>query len=125
MNGETLLLRQVNPSWIQQGRLTSQVFRPTPKDEKLLSVYDGDMISAENAWKHFTDRLHCASVGVRAVTLHECEIHSLVARPDPDPFPEHAVIDFSGHPENQIKSLAKQLSRLADIRGWLYRPDLT
>jgi len=45
MNSDTLLLRQINPFWFQNGRETSQAFRPTPKDEKLLSVYGGDLIS--------------------------------------------------------------------------------
>ena len=33
MTDDTLLLRQVNPVWIQAGRITSQVFRPTPTDQ--------------------------------------------------------------------------------------------
>jgi hypothetical protein len=38
LNDTTLLHRQINPSWVQQGRVTSQAFRPTPKDESKLSV---------------------------------------------------------------------------------------
>ena len=33
MTDDTLLLRQVNPAWIQAGRITSQIFRPTPTDQ--------------------------------------------------------------------------------------------
>ena len=40
MNSKTILLRQIHPIWIQQGRVTSQAFRPTPKDENKLSVFD-------------------------------------------------------------------------------------
>ena len=47
MTGTTLLLRQIHPSFVQDGRVTSQAFRPTPKDESLLSVYDGDQITPE------------------------------------------------------------------------------
>ena len=64
MTDDTLLLRQVNPAWIQDGRITSQVFRPTPKDSKRLSVYDGDQISAEDAWSHYVRELELESVGV-------------------------------------------------------------
>ena len=39
--GLRLLHRQVHPSWIQEGRITSQAFSPTPKDLGLLSVYLG------------------------------------------------------------------------------------
>jgi hypothetical protein len=67
MTGTTLLLRQVHPSFVQAGRVTSQAFRPTPKDESLLSVYDGDQITAENSWSHFTSQNNCRSVGVMAV----------------------------------------------------------
>jgi len=39
MTENTLLLRQVHPSFVQDGKITSQVFRPTPKDENKLSMY--------------------------------------------------------------------------------------
>ena len=60
----TLLLRQVNPSWLQSGRITSQVFKPTLKDNNRLSVYDGDKITAREAWEHFTINMGLKSVGV-------------------------------------------------------------
>lgn len=68
MNLETLLLRQINPSFIQNGRVTSQAFRPTPKDENKLSVYDGDQITPEDSWRHFTLNPLCSSAGVMAVS---------------------------------------------------------
>ena len=40
MNDDTLLYHQVHPSWIVDGGISWQAFRPTPKDEGLLSVYD-------------------------------------------------------------------------------------
>lgn len=43
MTPDTLLLHQIHPSFIQYGRVTSQAFRPTPKDEGFLSVDDGDI----------------------------------------------------------------------------------
>lgn len=121
MNSDTLLLRQVNPAWIQQGRITSQVFRPTPKDQKQLSVYDGDRITAAKAWEHYTAALRFASAGVMAVTVSECALQKLTVRPDPEPFPDHAVIDFDDFPENQIKKKAKYLKAAAESRSWLFR----
>ena len=61
MDPNTLLLRQVHPSFVQaenvsaqvfytlmQGlAVTSQVFKPTPKDENQLSVYNGDKFTPE------------------------------------------------------------------------------
>ena len=40
MNDDTLLYRQVHPNWTVDGGISWQAFRPTPKDEGLLSVYD-------------------------------------------------------------------------------------
>lgn len=33
-----LLHRQVHPNWIRDGRITSQAFRPTKKDDNKLSI---------------------------------------------------------------------------------------
>jgi hypothetical protein len=118
---ETMLHRQVNPSWIQNGRVTSQAFKPTPKDEGLLSVYDGDLITAEKAWTHFTTALNFASVGSYGLTVHECGQNDLPVEPKPDQFPEHAVINFTAFSGNQIEKKAKKLKACAETRGWLYQ----
>jgi hypothetical protein len=120
MRNETLLHRQINPSWIQEGRVTSQAFKPTSKDKKQLSVYDGDQISAEEAWHHYTESLHFLSAGVMAVVVSECQDLELEVKPDPEPFPEHAIIDFSDLPNVQIEKKAKNLREYAQARGYLY-----
>ena len=121
MNLSTLLHRQVNPSWVQQGRVTSQVFKPTPKDNRRLSVYDGDQVNAFHAWLHYTTELGFASIGVLAVTVTECEDLELVVEPDPTPFPAHAVIKFDACTASQIEKKAKRLKAAAEARGWLHR----
>ena len=121
MNDDTLLLRQVNPSWVHQGRVTSQAFRPTRKDEHRLSAYDGDLISAENSWVHFTTTLQLSSVGALAVTVMECKQQELPAVSDPKPFPEHAVIDFTGLGASQVENKSKKLKAAAETRGWKYQ----
>jgi len=121
MNDTTLLYRQVHPNWIQRGRVSSQVFRPTPKDEHKLSVYNGDLIDAQGAWSHYTETLGHASAGVLAVTVQECHDQQLNAFSDPGPFPEHAVIDFAGHSENQIRKKAKALRSVSEKRGWQFQ----
>ena len=117
MNSETLLLRQVHPSFVQNGRITSQAFTPTLKDQNRLSVYDGDLIEAEPAWIHYTSILGLQSIGVVAVTVAECVGNGLAARPDPTDYPEHALIDFRG---NRIRALARVLRLAAERRGWLF-----
>lgn len=121
MTSTTLLFRQVNPSWVQQGRITSQTFNPTPKDKEELSVYDGDQITAETSWEHYTSRLGFQSVGVVAVMVDECTNHGLQAKPDPTPFPEHVLIDFTGLSGNQKEKKAKSLRVIAQNRGWQYQ----
>lgn len=123
MNHDTLLHRQVNPRWIRDGAISSQTFTPTRKDAGLLSVYDGDQIAAEAAWSHFTDSLGFTSAGVVAVSVLECQDLQLPVRPDPTPFPEHAVIDFTGLSRSGIERKADRLKMAALARGWLFRTD--
>lgn len=121
MTSATLLFRQVNPSWVQQGRVTSQVFRPTNKDAGLLSVHDGDLVSAEQAWGHFTGQLGCLSAGVLAVSVEECTVQQLPTRADPSQFREHALIDFTAYGSRDIERKAKCLRYHAEQRGWQYQ----
>ncbi len=122
MNAGTLLHRQVHPSWVQEGRVSSQAFKPTPKDENCLSVYDGDQIDADSAWRHYVNVLGNKSTGVLDVTVEECEVLELSVEPDPDAFPEHVCIDFFGLTKRQIEKKAKTLNTKARSRGWQFRP---
>ena len=65
MSGATLLWRQVNPHWVRAGRVTSQVFKPTKKDNNKLSVDDGDLVSAEEAYRTYTENYPSAGVAGR------------------------------------------------------------
>jgi hypothetical protein len=122
LDQDTRLLRQVSPSWLIDGRITSQVFRPTPKDEGLLSTYDGDRITPCDAWEHFTTVLNFQSVGVVAVTVSECASMSLPVHTDEKTnFREHVVIDFRSVTTNRkMERLSKDLKMLAMRRGWLH-----
>jgi hypothetical protein len=120
MNDAPLMLRQIHPGFIKQGQITSQAFRPTIKDDKKLSVYDNDMISAEKAYEHYTKKHIKSSAGVMAVSVKECNELSLPVVSDPAPFPEHALIDFSDYSYPQSEKLAKKLRQKAVERDWLY-----
>ena len=52
MNDYTLLYRVVNSNYVQDGKVSSQAFRPRPRDRKRLSVYDGDRISPDCPCAH-------------------------------------------------------------------------
>ncbi len=71
MTDSTLMLRQIHKNFIQNGRVSSQAFRPTPKDKNLLSVYNGDAIQAKDAFTHYTEILDMSSCEIMAVTGNE------------------------------------------------------
>lgn len=121
MKSDDLVLRQINSSFVQNGKVTSQAFRPTPKDEKKLSAYDGSMMSAEKSFEHFTKQLGHNSVGVMGLTEEECISHDLPVQPEPTPFPEHILIDFSAHENGPISKKSKILRGLAESRGWQHQ----
>ena len=122
MNSETTLFRQINQSWTQGPRVTSQAFTPTAKDEERISTYDGDQITAEKAWKHFTRSLGYQSEGVVGVTVEECLSTGLSLFPDPGAFQEHVLIDFQGLTRKEKKDRAKILTVMANKRDWLFKP---
>ena len=121
MNNQTLLLRQVHPNFFPDGEISSQAFFPFPKDDGKLSVYDGDQISAEAAYQHYTVTLGLESVGVWAVSGAETVSVGLTYQPDPvDGNPPHAIINFSACTEKECRKLAKRLKKFAVGRGSQY-----
>jgi hypothetical protein len=124
MTPDTLLLRQIHPSFIQDGRVTSQAFRPTPKDEFLLSVDDGDRVTAEASWQRFMVNPACKSVGVQALSLAECAAQELTVIEDGNPHPEHCSVDFTAFDRKAIEKKSKLLRAQAETRGWLFREEV-
>lgn len=125
MQPETLLHRQIPSVWVQEDRPTSQAFRPTEKDEGLLSTYDGDQISAPLSWRHYTVVLSLESYGVCSIAVAECSGLNLPVRPDPDEFPEHVVVDFTTLGRSEMDRKAKKLRDRATVRGWQHRASST
>jgi hypothetical protein len=124
MAAHEILLRQVHPAWLQNGQPTSQAFRPTPKDQKLLSAYLSSLISAEESWVHYTKAMKLGSAGVWGVSGDDVASAQLTYRPDPEAFPEHAVIDYSScETGGAAEKASKILKRKALARGCLYTPD--
>lgn len=124
---DLLLHRQVHPSFIQGDQFssqvfTSQVFTPTPKDEKLLSVYNGDYFEAEDSYIHYTEDRGLKSSGVVSISEPECEQIELKVNQDNDPFEGHASIDYTELGNKVIKKKAKYLKSKAQKRGWTYKP---
>jgi hypothetical protein len=125
-----LLYRQVHPSFVRDGRPSSQAFRPTPKDENKVSVSRATLTTAEAAHRHFTEMLGLASAGTWGVTVEECTQQALpvwtdpvIAPPAAVADPAHAVIDFEGISKSQAEAKATRLTRLAVARGRLHPPE--
>ena len=121
-----ILLRQIHPSWVQDGRVTGQAFRPSAKDAGLLSVSRSSVTSPAEAWRGYTQELELKSDGVWGVSVGECSEEDLPARAAPEPGPEppkddaHAVIDFSGViSKSQCEARGTRLARKASLRGRL------
>jgi hypothetical protein len=104
VNSKTLLLRHLHPSFINHGRVTTQVFRPTLKDQLKLLVYDGDMISPDDAFGHYTQKLQLWTYDVLVVMHEECADHQLQVNPDSETFAGLVLIDFSGLIKSQVKT---------------------
>ncbi len=131
MDNDTLLHRQVHPSWVQNNVVSAQAFiqekdissltfTPSLKDEDKLSVYNGTIFTAEQSYNHYTQ--HFESHGVLSVERIECKsIELLEILDDNVPFDGHSCIDFSNvTSKNQIKIKAQKLRNFAVKRGWTY-----
>ncbi len=119
---EHLLHRQVNPGWVQHGEFSSQTFKPTPKDDNKLSIYDGKQMDAADSFAHYTTVQKLNSVGVVSVSTAEVEAVALRWEIDGVPFPQHGYVDFAALSGNQAKAKAAQLKAKALARGWSYQP---
>jgi len=115
---EESLLRQVHPGWMQEGRPTSQAFRPTPKDEDLLSVSQGSLTTAANSYELYTRVRGLQSRGVWRITVGHCSDSRLSVYSDPltDPVPDpaHAVVDFRGLSDKEKRARSQFLKAKAE-----------
>ncbi|GHT81530.1 hypothetical protein AGMMS49960_05960 [Betaproteobacteria bacterium] len=121
MNPQSLLLRQVHPNFLPEGQLSSQAFIPFPKDRGGLSVYDGELISVNDSFLHYTETLGLASAGVWGVSNKEVVATGLTSQSDPLPdSPAHALINFANTPEKEWRKLEKMLRACALAHGCLH-----
>ncbi|MCC6186100.1 MAG: hypothetical protein IT256_03000 [Chitinophagaceae bacterium] len=128
MEKNTLLHRQVNPSFVQAEcvssqvfSVTSQTFKPTPKDNLKLSVYNGEKYTAEDSFAHFKTQGY-QSAGVLSLEVSECDNESLPVVEDNHPFDGHTYVDFNALTNSAIEKKAKKLKKYALDRGWQHSP---
>jgi len=120
MNDSTEVRRAINPAFFQNDEISYCAFAPFPNDKGLLSVYDGDQKSSKEAFDHFTQVLELKAVGVASFTVAEAKASgNLDVRPDPEPFPAHAVVDFTRLTSKKEKrTAAKKILEYAEKRFW-------
>ena len=123
-NTQELLWRNVHPIWIDDGQLTSQAFRPTPKDDKRLSTARQQKIAPDEHFREYTEVLSLTSSGVWAISVGEAHQESLRCIYDaesnavPDPCPTgHTSVDFSDHGNGRIRRIGSALRDAAEARG--------
>ena len=121
MTSETLLLRQINQVYVMGTQPAYLAFRPQTKDNSLLSVDNGDKITAKGSWERFIANPQCHSIGVLAVSSGECANEDLPVIEDGQPYPEHCSISFLGLDRKIINSKSKLLWEMANKRGWQYQ----
>jgi hypothetical protein len=85
---DEVLLRQVNPKWMEDGEPSSQSFYPWRDiDECCMSVDRGSMTSAADAFDLFTKPMPAgfaqASIGVWGITVAEVDASDLSVWDDP------------------------------------------
>ena len=124
MNNGTLLHRIIKPRWwVQDGVVSSQAFRPEPRDEDQMSVYDGDQITVRDSYNHYaSDPSKTPPIGVLSITVEECSDQELPVQPDPNTFPEHVLVDFRAHGTNATRKKSGLLRDAALRRGWQFIP---
>jgi hypothetical protein len=121
-----VLFRQVHPSFIPDGVVQSNAFKPTLKDEGKLSVSLASLTSAEDAYLHHTVFLGKQSAGVWALTGQECIDNGTLGFHEAEPNNHaHGFIDFRGKSKKQIENAAKTLKNHANRRGAVFVPEST
>lgn len=131
-NADEVLLRQVHPSWLPDGVLTSAAFKPSSKDNKLLSTLHGS-VGAEEAHRRWVDQADRASAGTWGVTVGEVDdttftraadqqTVSLAALNDAEQRgePDHVSIDFRDLSKEQRGQAARKLKNHAVARTCMH-----
>lgn len=126
MNSNKPFYRQIHPSFFKNGGVTSQAFKPMPKDEGLLSLYNSDHFDPETSYTHFTAQTNeftganLESAGVLASHIEDFASCTLTVIEDNMPFQGHASADFRNLEKKDVETKAKKLRDQAWARNWKY-----
>jgi hypothetical protein len=118
-----LLMRQVHPSQITEGRPAQSTFTPTDNDNGLLSADRESLISPKMAYERYLRNKNLAAAGgTWGVSVKE--FLDLGLKSHADPLPEnmaHALVDFTLVADRkQWRAKGKLVYARARDRGRLY-----
>lgn len=122
-----VLFRQIHPNSFDNGQPGSDRFRPSEKDQDMLSVDRSAVTTAEEAYKRYV-KSGRKSVAVFGISVGEFQNETIPCKEDPlqetcDQLenPAHALADYSSHTPSKQKLIAKRLKRVAIERGCLFQ----
>ncbi len=119
-NGTELLLRQIHPNMVQEGRPTSLAFRPNGNDAGRLSSDRGSMLTPRVAFEAYLARQR-QTAGTWAISVAEYSQAGLASYSDPiEENIAHAIIDFTTKAQTEWRSLSKRFQVHSTNRGILY-----
>lgn len=124
MNSDTQLHRIIRPEKTnhKENRPNSDCFNMS-RGQDGVSVYDGTNLSAEEAFKHWTEVLEYAATGVVTITVGDCQELKIEVKPDPKPDSPHHTLLIP--PETRTPSQRNAILRLLHRKAketWSYQP---
>ena len=121
---DELLMRQVHPNMMQEGRPSSGTFTPTQADQGHLSADRETIISPKEAYERYLLAKTLESAGgTWGVSINEFNAAGLICYSDPiETNAAHALVDFASHGANREKALGKLIYAKAYARGRLHPP---
>lgn len=119
---DELLMRQVHPNMMQEGRLWSGAFTPTKADNGLLSADRDSVISPKDAYERYLKvKALTQAGGSWGVSINEFKAIDLVCFADPIADNDaHVLVDFAAKGADKEKGLGKLAYSKASARGRLY-----
>ncbi|MBV6865448.1 hypothetical protein [Xanthomonas euvesicatoria] len=119
---DELLMRQVHPNCMQEGRLWSGAFTPTKADKGLLSADRESIMSPKDAYERYLAAKALTQAGGSwGVSINEFKALDLACYSDPIADNNaHVLVDFAAKGAENEKRLGKLAYAKANARGRLY-----
>ena len=120
-----LLMRQVHPTQMTEGRPSARSFTPTDKDEGRLSVDRESLLSPREAYERYLQRKQLTEAGgTWGVSIQEFVSLGLASYADPIPDNSaHVLVDFTSAGDTKKQQILGKLAYAkAKARGRLYPP---